>query len=353
MKRLEALAHKLGGGALFAHDCVVSLSGDRVGYLCILNGVIGDLLETQKSRLSIPMAFYPKGPRSAGSEGKRLSVLAEGGKICVLAHGSCTSEKDWSFRGDPSKDYGSLLRADLGFQPLYLRYNSGLHISTNGKRFSDLLEKMILRSPKKVTEIVLLGHSMGGLIFRSACYYGKKEKKKWVGLVKKIFYVGSPHWGTHFEKFGKLTTTILRLIPTLPTKAISALIEHRSAGIKDLRHGYLIDEDWQGQGADDLFYIHKNKVPLLETAEHYLICSTLSKSLNSRAGRLFGDGMVHPGSGTGNGLFPSSRIGFREDHCKIFPGVSHYNLLKTMKVYRQIRVWCHSSRHGECPAPAP
>jgi hypothetical protein len=50
--------------------------------------------------------------------------------------------------------------------------------------------------------------------------------------------------------------------------------------------------------------------------------------------------MVHPGSGIGKGLLPSSRIPFVEDHCKIFPGLSHYNLLKSMKVYRQIREWC-------------
>jgi pimeloyl-ACP methyl ester carboxylesterase len=338
--KLQTLLHKLEDGLFAVHDGIVSLSGDRLGYLCIVNGIIGDMLEERKSRLAIPMAFYPEGPRSAGAEGERLTRLPDSERICVLAHGMCTSEKDWGFQDNPSKDYGSLLQADLGYFPIYLRYNTGLHISTNGKRFSDLLETLVRRDPAKIKEIVLLGHSMGGLIFRSACYYGKKAKKTWVKRVKRIFYVGSPHWGTHFEKFGKLTTTVLKHIPTLPTKAIAAFIELRSAGIKDLRHGYLTHEDWQRQGADDLLYVHQNKTPLLKTADHYLICGTISKSLDSRIGRLFGDGMVHPGSGIGRGLLPSSRIPFLPDHIKIFPGIPHYNLMKSMSVYRQIREWC-------------
>lgn len=341
MNKPQVLLHKLRDGAFSVHDFIVSLSGERMGYLSILNGVIGDMLERQKNRYSIPMALY------AGE--KRLPVtrssldrldLGEGGRISVLAHGSCNSEKDWGFDRTPLADYGSLLRDDLGYYPFYLRYNSGLHISTNGKKLSDLLEDLVRRDPQKVREIVLIGHSMGGLIFRSACYYGKKERRRWVKLVRKIFYLGSPHFGTHFEKFGKLTTTILRLIPSIPTRVLGSLIELRSDGIKDLRHGYLTDQDWEDVSADDLFHVHQNKIPLLKTADHYLICGTISKAADSRIGRLFGDGMVHPGSGTGRGLLPTSRIPFPEDHCRIFPGVSHYSMLKSRMVYRQIRRWC-------------
>lgn len=339
--RRESWLHKLRDGAYSVHNLIVSLSGERLGYLSVLNGIIGDRLEGQDSRYAIPMALYAGVERLpvSGSSLDQLA-LASKGRISVLAHGSCSSEKDWSFGRAPLTDYGSLLQADGAYVPFYLRYNSGLHISTNGKRCSDLLEDLVRRYPLQVKEIILIGHSMGGLIFRSACYYGTREHRRWVKLVGRIFYLGSPHFGTHFEKFGKLTTTILHLIPTIPTKAIAALIELRSAGIKDLRHGYLIDQDWEDENADDLFYVHQNKIPLLKTANHYLICGTLSKAADSRIGRLFGDGMVHPGSGTGRGLLPKSRIPFPEDHCRIFPGISHYNLLKSRKVYRQIRAWC-------------
>jgi triacylglycerol lipase len=323
-----------------AHDFLASLADDQTRYQVVLNGVIGDLLAKHKSRMAIGMAFYSDGdPLLIAKPALKKTDLPKSGKICILAHGSCNSERDWRFQNDVSLDYGKLLQKDLGHTPFYLRYNSGLHISTNGKRLSSLLEKLVNHYPTKVTEIMLLGHSMGGLVFRSACYYGKKEKKKWVRLVKKIFYLGSPHFGTHFEKFGKLTSTILRLIPTIPTNAIAAFIDLRSAGIKDLRHGYITHQDWQKKNADDLFYVHQNKTPLLKTAEHYLVCGTISKKLDSKVGRLFGDGMVHPGSGTGQGLLPSSRIAFPKDHCKVFPGISHYNLLKSQQVYQQIKSW--------------
>lgn len=351
MNKPQILLHRLRDGAFALHDLVVSLSGERLGYLSVLNGVIGDMLEGRKNRYSIPMALYAGEERQPITESSLDQLdLAEGGRIAILAHGSCNSEKDWGFDHAPLTDYGSLLRDDLGFSPFYLRYNSGLHISTNGRRLAALLEDLVRRYPQRVEEIVLIGHSMGGLIFRSACYYGRR--KSWVKRVKKIFYLGSPHFGTHFEKFGKLTTTLLRVIPTIPTKALAAFIELRSAGIKDLRHGYLIDQDWQEENADDLLYIHQNKIPLLETADHYLICGTLSRSADSRIGRLFGDGMVHPGSGIGKGLLPTSRIPFPEDHCKVFPGISHYKLLKSRKVYRQLKAWCLPVPGGNHP-PVP
>ena len=213
--------------------------------LSIVNGIIGDTFEKKKSSFAIQMEFFAEGKPP---DGKPLLLtktalakmnLPQTGKISILTHGNCASQTSWGFKGNPSKNYGLLLQKDAGFTPFFVRYNSGLHISTNGKRFSDLLEKLVRFYPVEVTDIVLIGHSMGGLIYRSACHYGEKEKKKWVKLTKKIFYLGSPHLGTHFEKFGKLTTTILSQIPNLTTKVLARLIDLRSDGIKDIRHPYI------------------------------------------------------------------------------------------------------------------
>lgn len=308
--------------------------------LSVANGIVGDTFQKKKSRLSIPMEFF--------AEGKPLPLtkialagmnLPQTGKISILTHGSCASETSWGFKGNSSKNYGLLLQKDAGFTPFFVRYNSGLHISTNGKLFSALLEKLVRSYPVPVTDIILIGHSMGGLIYRSACHYGENEKKKWVRLTRKIFYLGSPHRGTHFEKFGKLTTTVLYQIPNLTTKWLARFIDLRSNGIKDMRHGYIIDDDWQHDQAEKLFYRHQNKTPLLKSADHYLICSTLSKKAGSTMGRFFGDGLVHPASGTGQGLF-SENIPFLKQHCKILPGLSHQNLSKSPRVYRQIKTWC-------------
>lgn len=305
-----------------------TVAGDKERYLCAVNGIIGDHLDKGKSPLAVTMRLFP----SAGTS-------EIGGKICILANGSCASEKDWNFKNSSTMTYGSLLQKDFGFTSYFLRYNSGLHISTNGHRFSALLEKFIRSYPVKVTEVVLIGHSMGGLVFRSACHYGKKEKREWVRLVGKVFYLGTPHLGTHLEKLGKLVTTVLSTIPNPVTKILATIGDLRSDGIKDLRHGYIVDEDWKKAHADNLFHVHRNRTPLLSGADHYLICSTLSKTAGSRLGRLFGDGLVHTASGTGQGLLSSNKLPFPEDHCKIIPGLSHYNLQKSRRVYRQIRTW--------------
>ncbi|MBI2336132.1 MAG: hypothetical protein HYU97_05165 [Deltaproteobacteria bacterium] len=304
---------------------------DRI--LCVVNGVIGDTLEKSKTRLAIKMKLYMAGgPLTLSKNSLSKITPPDTGKICILAHGSCGSEKGWGFSHDMSTNYGSLLQKDFGYAPFFLRYNSGMHISTNGRHLSNLLEKFMGCYPGKIGEIVLVGHSMGGLVFRSACYYGQKEKRRWIKFIRKIFYLGTPHLGTHLEKLGKLTTVILNQIPNPITKAIVILGDLRSAGIKDLRHGYVIDEDWQKKNAGDLFYWHQNKPPLLKKVDHYLICGTLSKVANSKMGRWFGDGLVHLASGTG--------IPFLQDHCKIIPRISHEHLQRSARVYEQIREWC-------------
>ena len=162
---------------------VTSLAKGAEATRCVFNGVIGDTLEENEIGLAMKMGLSAV-DRLLTITKKSLSRmnLPDTGKICILAHGSCSSEKGWSFKGDASTNYGSLLQKDFGFTPFFLRYNSGLHISTNGKRLSRLLEKLVLCYPKKIREVMLIGHSMGGLVFRSACYYGQKEKRKWVRI---------------------------------------------------------------------------------------------------------------------------------------------------------------------------
>lgn len=309
----------------------------------ILNGVLGDTLEKNKNSLAMKMNLYFKGKKLVLSPSFLNKIKASfNTKVCILVHGSCASENAWGFKEDNKLNYGSLLERDLGLTPFYLHYNSGLHISSNGQQLSELLEKLFIHYPYPLEEIVLVGHSMGGLVIRSACHYAEKKNKNWIHLVKKIFYLGSPHLGTHFEKLGKLTTSILNIIPNPLTKLLVNLGDLRSNGIKDLRHGYLTDEDWQEKSADNLFYWPLNKTPLLKSANHYLICGTISKIPNSKMGRLFGDGLVHPASGMGQGLFSSSAIPFLPEYSKIFTGISHNRLQKSSEVYEQIKNWCIS-----------
>lgn len=305
-----------------------------------LNGVIGNRLDAKRGGLAVKMTLYFKNrPLTLTKKSLSTAGLPNSGRICILAHGSCASEEDWRFPNHPTTNYGSLLQSELGLSPFFLRYNSGLHISANGKHLSRLLERFILNYPVPVTEIVLIGHSMGGLVYRSACHYGKKSGKNWTRRVKKIFYLGTPHLGSYLEKLGKLVTSVLDIIPNPVTKAIVLLGDLRSDGIKDLRHGYLTEQDWKHQRADHLFYYPINKTPLLEGADHYLICGSLLKNPDSKLARFFGDGVVPTASGTGQGLLRSSAIPFLAGHCRVFPNTSHYQLVHSRPVYQQIKNW--------------
>ena len=46
------------------------------------------------------------------------------------------TESIWDFPGDPDTTYGSLLARDHGVTPIYLRYNTGQHISVNGRELA-------------------------------------------------------------------------------------------------------------------------------------------------------------------------------------------------------------------------
>src|SRR5262249_57248800 len=65
-------------------------------------------------------------------------------RLAVFVHGLACTEECWRIHshrhyGDPRTSYGSRLEADLGHTPLYVRYNTGLHVSDNGGRLARLL----------------------------------------------------------------------------------------------------------------------------------------------------------------------------------------------------------------------
>ena len=129
--------------------------------------------------------------------------------------------------------YGSRLHDDLGYTPVYVRYNSGLHVSDNGRRLSEVLDHVIGGWPVDVEEIVLIGHSMGGLVARSACHYGESGGHRFTDAVRHVFCLGSPHLGADLEKGANALAWAFAKLPE--TRAFATFLNARSAGIKDLR----------------------------------------------------------------------------------------------------------------------
>ncbi len=292
----------------------------RDAFEAALNAVLGDYLETRGSKLAIRMGLYHRGlPLDAPPDGSA--------RLCVLVHGMACTESCWSYPEEPETDYGVLLERDHGLTPLYLRFNTGLPIRSNGLQLAELLDSVVERSPVPVEEITLIGHSLGGLVIRSACHQG--QQSAWLPLIKRAFYLGSPHLGSPLEKAGHVATSVLHAIDDPVVQLIGDLAEVRSAAVKDLRHGTLSETG--------------EPVPLDERFEHYLVAGSLPGPLAA----VLGDGVVRVPSATGV-TAPKTTT---EDHVGLFPGLHHMAILHHADVYAWISQRCGPIQPGTPAEP--
>ena len=149
--------------------------------LAALNGVFGDYLAATDNPLAIAMHLrLPQQP---------------GPRPLLLLHGLCMNERPWQ-RG------GFVERIEaLGYSPILLRYNSGLHISENGRRLAALLEQALRGWPTPIQDLTLIGHSMGGLLARSAVHHG--AGMAWPRRLSRLITLGAPHLGAPLEQGGQ------------------------------------------------------------------------------------------------------------------------------------------------------
>ncbi|HEX6457711.1 MAG TPA: alpha/beta hydrolase [Thermoleophilaceae bacterium] len=297
-------------------------SASRAGSLALgaLNGAIGDALHRSGSDLALEMTVRHEGPRTS--------------KLAVFVHGLCETDDAWRLLSD-RPTYGDLLSAQLGYTPVYVRYNTGLHISDNGRRLSDLLDTLVRDWPVRVEEIVLVGHSMGGLVSRSACHQGHEQEALWVGPLRHVFCLGTPHLGAPLEKAANVAGWALGRLPE--TRAFAKVVNGRSVGIKDLRFGSCSEADWCDCDPDEFLRNRCQDVPFLETATYYFIGATLSRGERGMLGQLAGDLLVRYPSASGTGR--RRRIGFEIDNGRHLGGATHFHLLNHPAVYEQLRSW--------------
>src|SRR5262249_14992739 len=153
-------------------------------------------------------------------------------RVAVLVHGLMCTESVWRF--PDGTDYGTRLAADLGFTPLYVRYNSGRSIADSGASLARLLTALVEAYPCPIEEIAFIGDNMGGLVVRSACHAATMEQHRWLDLVRRAIYVGTPHLGAPLERLGRVVTSVLGAIDDPYTRLIAEVAELRSDGVKDL-----------------------------------------------------------------------------------------------------------------------
>jgi pimeloyl-ACP methyl ester carboxylesterase len=307
--------------------------------IAAVNGIYGDELTDRDHPLAGAMAIRYRGKvvlPAADSLAAAFPSATE--RVVVFLHGWCLTERSWSRRArdgredQATRSYGERLRDDLGFSPVQLRYNTGLHVSVNGRTLAEILDRLHAQWPVPITELVLVGHSMGGLVARSACHYGAQQQHRWTDAVSHVVCLGSPHLGADLEKGVSVASWALARLPE--TQAIATFLNTRSDGVKDLRFGACLDEDWCDADPDEFLHDRCHEAPFLPHATYHFVAASVTPSL---LGIIAGDHLVRPRSAAGRGR--SRRIPFDAEHGLTLTGLNHLDLLNHPLVYAKLRDW--------------
>jgi hypothetical protein len=231
-------------------------------------------------------------------------------------------------------DHGAALAAELDATAMYVDYNSGLHISTNGRALSALLERLVAHWPTPVDELVLLAHSMGGLVSRSACAYGESEDHRWRQKLRALVSLGTPHHGAPLERGGNWVDLLLTL--SRYSSPLARLGQIRSAGVTDMRFGNTLDEHWRGRDRFALAADPRAAVRLPEGVACFAIAATRTPS---DVATLTSDGLVPVDSALGRHGKPELALRFHETNQWIGHGMGHLDLLSRPAVYSTLHRW--------------
>lgn len=305
-RSVRGVTRLVGGGVEAGLGALAPLLGQAesaraYAVLAALNGVMGDYLEASANPLATAMQLRPLVP---GSTGPAL----------VMLHGLCMNEAQW--RRDGS-DFPQALAA-LGWQPQGLRYNSGRPIWRNGAELAELLEGL-------PGELALLGHSMGGLVARSAIEQARALGLHWPNRLKTLVTLGTPHLGAPLERGGQQVQRLLAI--SAYSRPLALLAARRSAGIRDLRHASLLAAD-----AGKL-----SRIPLPAGVDCFAAAATLSERADAAHQRWLGDGLVPVASALGQHRELQRRLYFKD--TALFTGLGHLALQTDAAVLEKLKTW--------------
>jgi hypothetical protein len=315
-------------------------SAPREAVLAALNGVMGDRLVESDNPLATPMTLRFQSQVLDWEAMPDKALLTD--KVLVVVHGLCMNDLQWTVQHEgKSFNHAEALATKLGYTPVYVRYNTGLHTSQNGQSLSNQLELLSALWPTPLTEISVLVHSMGGLVTRSAVHLAKHGDRHWVNKLKHIVFLGTPHHGAPLEKAGNWIDVLLGVTPySAPFKR---LVELRSSGITDLRFGNLLDSDWQNQ---DRFkpktqqeQVDREHLPLPDGVACFTVAATLAAKRSLVADKLVGDGLVPLNSALGVHSDPTRSLVFAKSSQLIVYRTSHMALLGSSEVSEQLLTW--------------
>ena len=318
---------------------------EREAVVAALNGVLGDHLASTGNPLAITMAFRQGGrPLVLERFAMRQRLPEATPKLLVMLHGLCMSDLQWRREGpepgeDSSHDHGEMLARALGFTPVYLHYNSGLSISTNGRILAQRMEHLYDTWPVPVQRLVMLGHSMGGLVARSAIHHAAllaRGALRWPQRVDDLVCLGTPHQGAPLERGGHGVDLLLAAAPyAAPMARLGKL---RSAGINDLRHGNVLSGQ-VGDPADDSAAALPAPVALPTGTRCFAVAAHLGPAGGSLRSRLLGDGLVPVASALGQHDEAGRHLAFAPERQAVVHETTHLGLLGSAEVAAQLEQW--------------
>lgn len=303
-------------------------SASAQALLAALNGVLGDYLFVRENPLAIPMHFRREG--KILSDEQLLEIINQSnGKLLIMIHGLCMNDLQWCREGH---DHGAELAKESGMGAIYLHYNSGRHISDNGKQFAGLLETLVDLTDKKLN-LNILAHSMGGLVSRSAFHVAENSGHKWPERLKKLVFLGTPHHGAALEKAGNWIDLILGAHSyTVP---FARLVKVRSAGITDLRYGNVQESDWHTTERFEFSGDQRLPLPLPDTVQCFAVATSAKDSINYP----LGDGLVRIKSGLGEHQNTDFHLKIPDTRKWTETNINHMQLLSDAKVYQVLKTW--------------
>ena len=314
-------------------------SPEREAIMAALNGLLGDYLVASGNPLAIAMSLRTAGtPLEISKAALAARFLQPRHNVLVLVHGLCMNDLHWTRDGH---DHGAALARDLGCTPIYLHYNTGRHISANGRDFADLMEAFLHEWPHRIEQLTIMSHSMGGLVARSACHYASLAGHGWVKRLNNLIFLGTPHFGAPLERAGTRVDLLIGISPY--TAPFARLGKTRSAGIKDLGHGYLRDEDWQVPTSE-----RAGRAPaaLPVGVRCYAIAASRQARPGPRRAKMRGDGFVPVSSALGRNRAASVNLGLTKQQQWVGFGMGHFDLLSRVEVYEKIQCWLAMDRRS-------
>ncbi len=301
----------------------------QLAWLAALNGAIGDHLEASGNPLALDMRLCRRGHAlDPHSPQPGHDLAAAGGSLIVFVHGLGMNDRQW--RDASGTTFGDRLETDGLGHALHLRYNSGRRIDANGRDLSRLLQT--LHEAHAVERLVLVGHSMGGLVCRSACAHAQRDRCSWAGALTQVISLGTPHLGAPLERFGHALGSLLAATPY--TRALADVARARSAGIKDLRRGWTGEVDGGSGMASDT-----STLPFGERVRWRMIAASLSTHATGTRARWLGDGLVPVSSALGQHADETLALRVPATHRRVLTRTGHMDLLTSPAVHAQLHEW--------------